>query len=165
TVANNFQVQLAHARNDELAGFFVGETTERWIFLSQTLEAFTHLFAIGFGLRLDGHRDNWLGERRWLEQDFEIFVAERITSGDVLEPDERGDIARVSGLDVDPFVGLDHHDAAHAFALARARIINRITLLELAAVNAEEDELADVRIGPKLECQRTELAVIIGLDG
>jgi len=36
-VANDFQVQLAHARDDELAGFLVVETAERRIFLGEPL--------------------------------------------------------------------------------------------------------------------------------
>ena len=55
TVANDFQVQLTHARDDELAGFFVGEATERRIFFRQTLQTFAHLLAVRLGLRLDGH--------------------------------------------------------------------------------------------------------------
>ena len=35
TVANNFQVQLSHARDDQLTGFFVREATESWIFFSE----------------------------------------------------------------------------------------------------------------------------------
>ena len=39
--------------------------------------------------------------------------------------------------------------------------------LELAAINAEEDQLADVGIGPELEGEGTEFAVVVGgdLDG
>ena len=38
-VANDFQVQLTHAGDDELAGFFVGEATESRIFFSETLQS------------------------------------------------------------------------------------------------------------------------------
>ena len=54
-VANDFQVQLAHARDNELAGFFVGKATEGRIFFRQALQTFAHLLAIGFGLRLNRH--------------------------------------------------------------------------------------------------------------
>ena len=37
-------------------------------------------------------------------------------------------------------------------------------LLELAAIDAEEHQLADVGIGPELEGQRAELAVVVGRD-
>src|SRR5207247_1916141 len=61
-VADDLQMQLAHAGDDELAGLFVGETAESWIFLSEALQAFTHFFAISLGLRLNRHRDDRLRE-------------------------------------------------------------------------------------------------------
>ncbi len=38
-VADNFEVQLAHARHDGLAGVFVGEDAESRVFLGQPLQA------------------------------------------------------------------------------------------------------------------------------
>ena len=54
-VADDFQVQLAHAGDDELAGFLVGEAAEGRVFLGQALQALAHLLAVGLGLGLDGH--------------------------------------------------------------------------------------------------------------
>src|SRR5260370_16877620 len=51
-VDENFQVQLAHARNDGLAGFFVGLHPEGRIFLSQPVQRDTHLFLVRFPLPL-----------------------------------------------------------------------------------------------------------------
>jgi hypothetical protein len=45
-VADDFQVKLTHARDDQLAGFLVRETTERRIFFRETLQPFGHLVAI-----------------------------------------------------------------------------------------------------------------------
>ncbi len=52
-VADDFQVQLAHAGDDRLAGFFVGEDAERRIFFREALERDAHLFLVDLGLRLD----------------------------------------------------------------------------------------------------------------
>ena len=93
TVADDFQVQFAHARDDELAGFLVGEAAERRVFFGQALQAFAHLLAIRLGLRLDGHADDRLGERRRLERDVEILIAQRVAGGDVPQADQRGDVA------------------------------------------------------------------------
>ena len=93
---NDFQVQLTHAGDDELAGFFVGEATERRIFFRQALQAFGHLLAIRLGLRLDGHADDRLRERRRFERDVKIFIAQRVTGGDVAQTDQRGDVAGVN---------------------------------------------------------------------
>jgi len=56
------------------------------------------------------------------EHDFEILVAQRIARSNVPQTNQCRDVARISGLDVDPFIGLNHHDAADAFAFARARL-------------------------------------------
>ena len=92
-VADDLQVQLAHAGDDELAGFLVGEAAEGRVFLRQALQALAHLVAVRLGLGLDGHRDDRLGEGRRLEQDFEVLVAQRVAGGDVPQPDQRGDVA------------------------------------------------------------------------
>ena len=66
------------------------------IFFRETLQAFGHFVAVLLGLRLDGHDDDRLGERRRFERDVKVFVAERVASGDVAQPDERGDVAGVT---------------------------------------------------------------------
>ena len=99
-VADDFEVQLAHAGDDRLAGVLVGEDAEGRIFFREALEGDAHLFLVDLGLRLDGHRDNRLREGRRLEEDREIFVAERVAGGDILDADDGGDVARVTGIDV-----------------------------------------------------------------
>ena len=54
-IANDFQVQLAHAGDDRLAGIFVRVNAECRIFLSETLQRDPHLFLIQFCLWLDSH--------------------------------------------------------------------------------------------------------------
>src|SRR5207247_9400319 len=55
TVADDLEMQLTHARDTDLAGFFIGETTEGRVFLSQALQAFPHFLAVGLGLGLARH--------------------------------------------------------------------------------------------------------------
>src|SRR2546430_5211000 len=55
TIANDLQMQFAHAGDDRLAGVFVRVNAERWIFFGKTLQRDTHLFLIQFCLWLDGH--------------------------------------------------------------------------------------------------------------
>ena len=160
-VANDFEVQLAHAGDDRLAGVFVGEDAEGRIFFRQALQSDAHLFLIDLGLRLDGHRDNRVREGRRDEEDRMIFVAERIARRDILDADDGRDVARVNRVDVLALVGLDLDQAADAVALVRARIVNRVALGDLAGIDAEEDELADEGIGPKLERQRAKLSVVV----
>ena len=115
-------------------------------------------------LRLDGHADDRFGERRRFERHFEILVAQRVAGGDVAQADQRGDVAGKNLVDVLAFAALNDHQAADALAFARARIVNHVALFELAGINAEEHQLARVRIGPQLERQRAELVAVAGFD-
>ena len=56
--------------------------------------------------------------------------------------------------------GADH--PAHALPFAGAWIVDDIAFFDLTAVNSEENQLAHVGVSPQLECQRAELAAIIG---
>ena len=124
-VHDDVEVKFAHAGDDRLAGFLVGLDREGGIFLDQAAEGFAHLFAIGLGLRLDGHGDNGLREGRRLELDVEIFDTKRVARLDVLDADDGGDVARVNGIEFVALVGLDLDEAADAVALVRAGIVDR----------------------------------------
>src|ERR1700730_16085974 len=90
-----------------------------------------------------------------------VFVAKRIACCDVLDPNDRGDVAGVTGVDVFPLISLNLNQAADALALVRARIVNRIALGKRAGINTEENQFADEWIAPKLESKRAEIAVVI----
>ncbi len=157
-------MQFAHARDDELASIFVGKTTEGGVFLGQPLQALSHFFAVSLGFWLDGHRDDRFGERRRLQHDLEILIAQGVAGGDVPQTHQRGDIAGKGRFDINAFIGLDHHHPAHALPFAGAWIVDDIALFDLTAVNSEENQLAHVGVSPQLEGQRAELAVVIGQD-
>ena len=91
-----------------------------------------------------------------------ILVAKGIAGGDVLDADDGGDVAGVTGIDVRALVGLNLDQAGDALALVGARIVNGVALAERAGIDAEEDELADEGIAPELEREGAELAVVIG---
>ncbi len=160
-VPDDFEVQLAHAGDDGLAGLFVGEDAEGRVFLGEALKRVGHLLLVELGLRLDGHADDGIGERRRFEQDRVILIAKRVAGGDVLDADDGGDVAGVAGVDVFALVCLDLDQAADAFAFAGARVVNRVPLAQLAGIDAEEDELANERIAPKLEGERAEFGVVV----
>ena len=163
-VADNFEVQLAHARDDRLAGFLVGEDAESRVFLGEALQCDTHLFLVDFGLRLDGHGNDRLGEGRRLEKNRMVFVAERVARGDVLDTNDGRDVARVTRVNVLALVGLDLDESADALAFAGARIVDVVAFGKFARVDAEENEFADERIAPELESERREIAAVIGRD-
>src|SRR5262249_8766206 len=91
-----------------------------------------------------------------------VLVAERVASCNILNSDNRGDIARVARLDVFAFVGLNLNYARNPLTFVRARIVNSVAFAERAGINAEEYQFADKRIAPQLERNRTKRAVGIG---
>ena len=90
-----------------------------------------------------------------------IFVAKRVARRDVLDADDRGDVARVTSIDILALVRLNLDQSGNTLALVRTRIVNRVALGELAGVDAEEDELSDERIAPELESERAEFAIVV----
>ena len=157
-------MQLAHACDDELARLFVREAAERRVFLRETLQAFRHFVAVGAGFRFHRHADDRLGERGRFQHHFKILVAKRVAGPDIAQADQRRNVARVNLFDVLALAALNDHQPADALAFARARVVYRVALPELAGINAEENQLARVSICPQLERQRTKLVVVTRLD-
>ena len=151
-VADDFQMQLTHTRDNQLAGIFVGEHLEGWIFFSETGQAVTHLIPVIFRLWLDRHADDGFGERRRFQGYIEIFIAQGISGPDVAETDQRGDVTGVDRLYVLSFATLNDHQPADAFAAAATRIIDGIAFFQLSSVHAEEHQFSGIGVSPKLKC-------------
>src|ERR1700682_6762463 len=89
------------------------------------------------------------------------FVAKSIARRDILDSHDSRDVARVTSLDVFALVRLDLNQTRNAFALVRARIVNRVAFGKRAGINSEEDKFADEWIAPKFERKRTKRRVAI----
>ena len=61
-VDDDLEVELAHPRDDRLAGLLVGANAEGGVLLGELLEGDAHLVLLGLGLGLDGDRDDRLRE-------------------------------------------------------------------------------------------------------
>ena len=92
-VLNHFQVQLAHAADERLAGFRVFFGAERGILLAQHGQRFAELLAVVGALRLDGHRDDRLGKLDRRQQDRLARVAQRVARDRVAQADHADDVA------------------------------------------------------------------------
>ena len=161
-IPDDLEVELAHPRNDRLAGLLIGKDAESGVFLGEALQSIRHFLLIELGFWLDGHRNDRIRERRRLEEDREILITKRVAGGDVLDPDDRGDVTGETGVYVFAFVSLDLNEATDALALVGARIVNSIAFAQLAGIHPEKDELADKGVAPKLKGKRAELRVVIG---
>ena len=146
-------MQLAHAGDDRLARLLVGTHAERGVFLRQAPERDAHLFLVGLGLRLNRLRDDRIGELHLLERDDLVDVADRLAGGDVLHPHRRRDVARANLLDFLALVRVHLQQAADPLLPAAHRRVHGVARLQHSGVNADERQLAYVRVGRDLERQ------------
>ena len=129
------------------------------VLLGEAREARAELVLVGLRLRLDRDRDDGLGERHRLEHDRRALGRERVAGRRGLEADAGGDLARADLVALLAVVRVHLEDAADALGLAGRRVEHAVAGLELAGVDAEVRELADVRVGHDLEGERRERRV------
>ena len=156
-------MQLAHARDDGLAGLVVGPDPEGRVLLGEREERLRELVLVGLGLRLDGHVDHRLGELESLEQDRVVGGTEGVAGRRVLEPDHGDDVAGEDGVFVLAVVGVHLQDAAHPLLAVLGEVEGARPLGQGARVDAQVGELADVGVGHDLERESRERLGVVGL--
>ena len=161
-VDDDLQMELAHTRDDDLAGLLVGLHLEGRVFGHQLLEADPELFLIGLGLRLDGERNDGLRKIHRLEHDRMLLVAERVAGRDALQADRRRDVACVHVLDFLALVRVHFQEAADALAALLGGVVDARPRGQHARIHAEERELTDERVGHDLERQRRKRRLVLG---
>src|SRR5262249_13443520 len=98
-VDDDFEVQLAHAADDDLTGLLVGLDAERRALRPQRGEPHAGRLLTALRLRRDGGRDDWLREVHRLENDRLLLVAERVAGADPSEAGCRCDVPAIAFLD------------------------------------------------------------------
>ncbi len=159
-VDDDFEVQLAHAGDDDLAGLLVGLHVERRIFRHQLLKTDAELLLVGLRLGLDRERDDRLREVHRLEHDRLLLVAQRVAGGNALQADGRRDVTRVHFLDFLALVRVHLQQTADSLGALLGRVEHRRTGGQHARIHAEERELTDERVGHDLERERGERRVV-----
>ena len=162
-VDDDLEVQLAHARDDRLAGLGVGAHPERRVLLRQLLQRDAELVLVGLRLGLDGDVDDRVRELHRLEDDRLVLVGQRVARARVLEADGRGDVARQHFLDLLALVRVHLQQPADPLPLVLGAVVDVAARLERARVHPEEGQPADVRVGRHLERQRRERRVVVRL--
>ena len=158
-VDDDLEVQLAHAGDQRLPRLLVRADAERRVLFGETLERRRELVLVGLRLRLDRNRDHRVREDHRLEPNRRRVDGERLARRRLLEADERCDLARADLVALLAVVRVHLKDAADALRLARRRVQDLAALLELARVDADVRELADVGVGHDLERERGERLV------
>ena len=161
-VDDHLEVELAHPVDQGLAGLLVGLDLEGRVLLGEAGEAGGELLLVGLGLGLDRDRDHRLGELDRLEHDRGVGRAERVAGAGLLEADAGADVARVALLDLLAVVRVHHQQAADPLGAPVGGVEHAAAGGELAGVDAEVGELADVGVGHHLEGERGERGVLVG---
>src|ERR1700675_4424595 len=102
-VDDNFEVKLAHAGDQGLAGIGLGGNAERGIFLREALQGDAQFVLVGLGFGFDGDGNHGSREIDRLKNDLLVFVAERVAGVDALQSNAGADIA---GIDFVNFFAL-----------------------------------------------------------
>ena len=153
TVDDDVEVEFTHTGDDGLTTLLVGTDGEGRVFLSQLSETVVEFGHVGLALRLNGNRDNRVGEGHRLQHDGLILVAEGVTRTDILEAYTCTDITGIDRLHGNLLVGVHLEQTADTLLLARTGIKDVTTSLNLTRINTEEHQTSHVWIGGNLECQ------------
>ena len=161
-VDEHVEVQLAHARDEGLAGLLVGLDAEGRVLFGEALERDAQLVLVGLGLGLDGDLDDRLGEGHRLEDDGVLRVGQGVAGEGVLEADGRGDVAGVDLVDLLAVVGVHLDDAPDALlACPWSALKTYEPALSVPRVDPEEGQLADEGVGGDLEGEGREGLVVV----
>eukprot|EP00967_Tisochrysis_lutea_P124989 scaffold209589_cov35-Tisochrysis_lutea.AAC.5 len=129
-IADDVEVELAHALDNRLAGLLIARKAERGVFCGELDERVGHLLLVSLRLGLDGDLDHGLRELHLLKNDRCVGVAESLAGGRVLAADNGDDVAGACNLDVSAVIGVHLEHATHSFALTLDRVEDRGALLE-----------------------------------
>ena len=132
------------------------------VLLGQLLDRDAELLLVALGLRLDRRRDHRRRERHRLQHDRVLRVAERVTGRGLLQPGDGDDLAGAARSQLLTLVRVHLVDLADPLLAVLGRVEDLAAVLEHAGVDADEGQLAEVRVGRDLERQRGERLVVVG---
>src|SRR5947209_12777326 len=90
-----------------------------------------------------------------------VLIAQCVAGRNVLDSNNRGDVARITRFDVFALVGLDLDQTRDAYTFVRARIVNGVAFRKCAGIDAEENEFPDKWIPPKCKSEGAEVPIIV----
>ena len=117
-VDGHFQVQLAHAAQDQLAGLRIGARPQRRIVADHLAQGLGQLGLIDVLGRDDRLGDDRLGEADLFQGDRLVLVAERVAGRRLLQADDGDDLAGAGHFQPVAAVAEQPVNVADAFGLA-----------------------------------------------
>ena len=153
-------MQLAHAGDDRLTRLLVGLDREGGVLVGEPLDRGAELLLVALGLRLDRDLDHRGRERHRLEDHRVLRVAQGVTGLGVLEAHDGDDLAGADRRDLLTLVRVHLVDLADPLLAAVDRVDHGRAGLELARVDPDVDQLAEVRVGGDLVGQAGERLVV-----
>ena len=156
-------MQLAHAGDDGLPGLLVGLDREGRVLVGEPLDRGAELLLVALGLGLDGDLDHRGREAHRLEHDGVLQVAQGVAGLGLLQAHDGHDLAGADRRDLLTLVGVHLVDLADPLLAAGDGVEHGRARRQLAGVDPDVDQLAQVRVGGDLVGQPGERLVVGGL--
>jgi hypothetical protein len=153
-VDGHLDVHLREARHDQLAGPFVARKAKRRILLGEAAERLTHLLVVALRARLHRDGDDRRGQRHGIDREVAIGVGQHVARQHVLQLRDGADVARSQIRHRRVLPPLEREDLPDALLVMRALVDERRLGPDPAGEDAQQAELADVRVGDRLEAVR-----------
>ncbi|GBD36960.1 hypothetical protein HRbin36_02089 [bacterium HR36] len=124
-VDGHFQVQLAHAAQDQFAGFGISTRPQGGIIAHQSAQGLGQFAFISMLARPQGLADNRLGETDFFENHRGGGIAQRMTGGRVFQPYQRHNFASTGGIALLAARAHDLVNVADPFGFLAAGVVHR----------------------------------------
>src|SRR6266542_1349687 len=150
-IDEDLQVELAHPLDDRLAGLLVVLDLERRVLFGELLDRGAQLLLVALRLRLDGDRDDRVGERHRLEHDRLLRIGQRVAGGRLLQARDGDDVAGTRAWQLLALVRVHLIDLADAFLAVLGRVQHLAAVVHDPGVDPQVGQLAEVLVGRDLE--------------
>ena len=124
TVNDNFEMQLAHARDNRLERLRIRTDAKCRIFFRKPPECQTHFLLVCFRFWFDFQINDRLREHNPLKQNRVLWICKRIASSRPLEPDDCRDFSRIYFFHFFAVIRMHPKNTADAFFFVFRHIIN-----------------------------------------
>ena len=158
----HLQVQLTHARENDLTRVLVRAQAEGGVLFRERLERLLQLGLVRRGHWLHRHVDDRIRKNDGLQGDGMLHVAEGIARESLLETRHRRDVANTNLRQVLPAVGVHAHQSRDPLALVPPRVVDALAARQSPRVNPHVGKTAHVGIRHQLEYQGGERLVLAG---